>query len=132
MQIKTLKDLRDILRANGGKLEIGKVKMNLSGNDENPDVDVYVDGKLAFWTKSGDETNMIDVTYSLNQDWDHDGLQKTINTLNEKVNDLETENKALQSDKEDLLKLKKDSEHAMGKVEAYENILIGRSVTISA
>lgn len=132
MQIKTLKDLRDILRANDGKLEIGKVKMNLSGNDENPYVDVYVDGKLAFWTKGNDETNMSDIAYSLDQDWDSDGLQKTINTLNEKVNDLETENKTLKSDKDDLIKIKKDSEQAMGKVEAYEKILMGRSVTISA
>lgn len=132
MQIKTLKDLRDILRANDGKLEIGKIKLNLSGNDGNPDVDVYVNEKLAFWTKNSDETSMIDAEYSLNQDWDYDDLQKRINALDQKVTDLETENKTLQSDKEDLLKIKKDSEQAMGKVEAYEKMLMGRSVTISA
>lgn len=107
IKMKTLGELRKIIIENNGEFKIGGLIFKHSAGN---DVDVHLDGRLIMWFETGekDDALLTDKIYS-------------IITTEEKTQDIGTDNTA------------KDIEKAvaLGKVEAYEKILIGRDLTIS-
>jgi hypothetical protein len=147
--MKTLKDLREAIIKNEGSLAIGQLRFI---HNAGQDVDVHLGSRLVFWISSQDKDE--DLLENLRgtissdvegldhkSDFEQEYLCKFIdnteqffkrirqNTIEEELRtDLADVKKQL-AEKE---KLVKNSELALGKVEAYEKLLIGRGVTISA
>lgn len=115
--MKTVKDLRVLLKANGGKINIGKLRISSEGVGQ--DIDVNLNDNLLMWISQSDpDKELLENVGTINFDFENFGnSKKEIETLTKLNTELET---TLKSSNTDILK---------GKIEAYENILIGRDIT---
>jgi len=121
MNIKTVGDLRNIIRQNGGSLVIGQIKIDYI---EGSDIDIYFDDSLVQWYNSSceDSDSLINeeaynFTDSPSQIREKEGnSRKKLREAEEKIIELEKN-----IDKNNL---------TVGKVEAYENILLGRDLVL--
>lgn len=121
--MKTLKDLRKIIINNGGELKIGALKLTY---DEGKDVNIFLDTSLVMWVASGetDRCLLADVAHTVNSD-----VSEAQTALEEKREGRRQENKAQEAVDEANKKLA-EAATAIGKVEAYEKMLIGRTVSL--
>lgn len=122
MIIKTIGDLRKLVEENEGEIKIGSIVITYKQNE---DIDIHFDGSLIEYYNSGSasESNLIEEgSFS---------IMDSPSILREKN---EKERKELRELKEEMeVKDKRFVENnlSLGKVEAYEKLLIGRDITIS-
>lgn len=116
--MKTIKDLREVLDKNDGTLKIGQLVFTTKEGD---DIDVNLDDNLVFWVSKElpDDTLLAEI----------DG---TVSSIIESRIKAQQKNKELKTKLEEMEKNQVDSQFALGKIEAYEKILINRSVTVSS
>lgn len=131
--MKTIKDLRDLLSANGGKVKIGSLTISTSQN-EREDIDIHFDNRLLTWIrKVENDDGLLEKSFtSLNGDFDTDSLRKDNFLHLDKISSLEVELQSTKKELDNALLLVRNSELALGKVDAYEKILLGRHLTVSA
>lgn len=131
--MKTIKDLRDLLSANGGKIKLGSLMINTSQN-EREDIDFHFDNRLLTWIrKVENDDDLLEKSYtSLNGDFDTSSLQKDNSLHLDRISSLEVELQSTKKEMDKALLLVRNSELALGKVDAYEKILLGRHLTVSA
>lgn len=131
--MKTIKDLRDLLSANDGKIKIGSLTISTSQN-EREDIDIHFDNRLLTWIRrvENDDGLLEKSSTSLNGDFDTDSLQKDNILHLDKISSLEVELQSTKKELDNALLLVRNSELALGKVDAYEKILLGRHLTVSA
>lgn len=118
MEIKTVGDWRKLIDDNGGVLKINKLTLEYSANE---DIDVKFDGDLLQWLgeEEKDETSINEAYWTVDSDYEkHKESNKENIQLKVKITELE---KTIESASKDT-----------GKVEAYEKILIGRTVSVGA
>lgn len=119
MEIKTIGDLRKLMVANGGSLKIGSFEFKSAGDGN--DIDVNFQDNLVAWYQSISlDDQLLDEGMTVSSDWDANESKKLRKTNRDLENEIiEMKGKA------------KSDELALGKVEAYEKLLIGREITIS-
>jgi hypothetical protein len=130
--MKTLGDLRELLKANDGKIEIGGISII---GIENQDIDIKYGYQLVAWYSSTqDSENLLDDDGTFTKDFSFrkkiEGSDKE-KILNEQ---LEEKEKIIEENKKEITGLETmvhSNALAVGKVEAYEKLLIGREITIS-
>lgn len=128
--MKTVKDLKDLVLAQEAKvLKIGSLEFRCDGEDQ--DVDVYINDKMAAWVSSGNANDTPLEEVNLNVD-------SAVFRGEEELSEVKSDNRKLRKANEKLeerleaVKEQYDANHvALGKVEAYENILLGRDLTVS-
>jgi len=121
--MKNLGDLKKLIEENGGVLRIGKLEFKNTGTD----IDIMISDTLVMWIKKDQdgETNLGDLDTSIMDALFNNGDLKRRAIESEKQNrELEQENVRLKAEAI-------SSQKAVGKVEAYENILLGREITVS-
>lgn len=121
--IKTIKELRDLIIENEGTLTIGAIKVKYSNDAGHSDIDVYLNGDLITWIGEGaDDEDLVGEGYSISSDFESfkDKLRNSIKEVEALTEELKNTKDFAQGN--DLLK---------GKVEAYEKLLLERTVTIS-
>ena len=121
--LRTLGELRELIIENEGVLEIGVLKLTYTLES---DVDISLGGQIVMWASRNrpDEAFLTDEIFSIAND-----INEAKEALKEKREGKREENNA----KELLAKAEKkllEAQNAIGKVEAYEKILIGRDLTI--
>lgn len=131
--MKTIKDLRDLLSANGGKIKLGSLTISTSQN-EREDIDIHFDNRLLTWIRKveNDDGLLEKSSTSLNGDFDTGSLQKDNSLHLDRISSLEVELQSTKKELDNALLLVRNSELALGKVDAYEKILLGRHLTVSA
>ena len=132
--MKTVKDLRKVILENDGQIKIGELEIN---HKEKGDIDFKLKGDLMIWICSSqdEEAELSQVSVSINEDINSlkGDVEKTKQTIQDlKENKSELEEKILkQGEKiQELLKKYDESKKGLGKIEAYEKLLIGRTVSI--
>ncbi len=122
--MKTLGELRKLITDNDGVLEIGALKFTYKIGE---DVDVKLDEWLVMWLSKNnpDATLLSGKNFSKTND-----IDEMRQTVKEKSENFQNEKKAQETLMEAEKKLA-DAQNAIGKVEAYEKLLIGRDITIS-
>lgn len=120
--MKTVKDLERLLSSVKGNLEIGKLSIcQEQGDVSDKDIDVRFNGNLIMWLTAGS--------------WEDDTLLKNAGwTISSDVEEGEVaKKKVIKLDKEleDARKQIEEKSLALGKVEAYEKLFIGRSITVN-
>lgn len=118
--IKTIGELRKKIEEEG-EFKVGVIKVSY---DVGGDIDIYFKDRLIQWILadvSGDTllTDLNDSDYSVSTDWDD-------------IDEIKKKNRTLEKRNEELEKIISTEKLALGKVEAYEKLLIGRAITISA
>ena len=127
MEIKTIRDLKNLIGVNMG-LKIGCISFEYP--NEGGDIDIELNGQLLAWfDKPADETLLEDVNSTVSSDFT--GLKEKIDGLKEEKREIEIKFKEIETERNTLLEIKKSGELALGKVEAYEKLLIGRDLNIS-
>lgn len=113
-----MKDLRDFLKENGGAVEIGGLKMSIEGgNYGGGDVNFHVRGKLLGWIhRDVDDAKELDSTTSVK-------ILDSFSLIEDAKEGEPAGTVVKEADSEKFV--------AIGKVEAYEKILLGRDVTVS-
>ena len=134
--MNTLGDLKKVILESEGKLKIGGLSLSYSGNADS-DVDIKLNGNLTAWISSDKEDDLELSGIDLTIKEDISSLKEDLNVLREKIRDLKKGNEEFDETlkkKDDLigaLKIKlKDDNLSLGKVEAYEKLLIGRTLSI--
>lgn len=114
--MKTIKDLKLVIVSLGGVMKIGGLEFEYKIGQ---DIDVKLDGDLIMWVSKDIEDDILlaEVLYTVNFDV-------------ENGKNARQEVKVLQKTIEELEKATGSNSLALGKVEAYEKILIGRELTI--
>lgn len=127
--MKTVKDLRDLVQANDGQINIGGLVI-ATNKDERTDINIRWKGKLLTWVRGIelDGCDLSNVDTKLTDDFIVDkttevSLGSEITRLKENLNGIAKENSR-------LLEMVKQNDLAVGKVEAYEKLLIGREISI--
>lgn len=129
MELKTIGDLKRLIRLEG-ELKIGSNGITFAYPNDGGDIDISLGGKLFAWFGApSDETMLEDAMYQVSSDFTN--LQDKIDDLKGENRVLEVKFKEVENEKNSLLEVKKNNELALGKVEAYEKLLIGRDLTIS-
>lgn len=121
MIIKTVGDLRNLIKENGGSLTIGQIEMVYN---DGGDIDIHFDSSLVEWYNSSCEDNaslvdeeVYNFTDSPSQVREKEGGEgKKLREAEEKIVELE--------------KIVNNNSLAAGKVVAYENVLLGRDLTL--
>jgi len=118
MKIKTIGDLRNLIEDNDNNIVIGEVSLTFKDGE---DIDVHFHGSLVQWYSKDNADTVL-----LNE------ARNTVSSDVEKGDKAQKENRELKEQIEELEKKGVEATLAVGKVEAYEKMLIGRGVTISA
>lgn len=125
MKLETVGHLRALLTENNNKIELGKLKISCK---EGGDIDFHMDGYFCMWfselepdiTPLSDESKISIVTgyFDRNKALEdqNEELQKELVVLRAELKSIKGNNEMVDINK--------------GKVEAYENLLLGRQVTI--
>lgn len=122
--MKTLQDLKQMLTEHNGKLKIGDLEIEYP---EGKDIDIRLEGQIAMWIpKEKDNASL---------------LEDKITSI---MADIQDGRDALKREREGLAEVDKikdmfalaekklaEAQNAIGKVEAYEKLLLGRDITIS-
>lgn len=116
--MKTIGDLRELITDEGGPLVIGAIKISYQGKGD--DIDVYLEDDLVMWFPSSNEDS---------GRLDDAGNYSVDSRIHEGFEVLQAERKATRKLEEAEKKLA-EAAHAIGKVEAYEKLIIGRELTI--
>ena len=116
--MKTIGDLRQLIKENGEALVLGELVFTWKDGE---DIDIKFQGRLIQWIQEtvSDETELHAAETSQSSDIER-AFEKKKNT------------EALEAKIVDLEKKLQENALSIGKVEAYEKLLIGRGVTISA
>lgn len=122
-----LRDLRRFILEADGEIKIGSVKIK---HDDGCDIDVSLNGSLVCWISAGvsGDVNLVDVPTTIADNVDlkvNQNLKDEISGKNEVIEKLELD---LRETKSQL----SENQLAVGKVEAYEKLLLGRSVSIGS
>ncbi len=118
--MKTIKDLRELIKLNNGEIKIGNLLIRCQEDEDvREDIDFYFNDHLAQWIGLGETDDKILSELDLNMDSYFKDNSEEKKELKGQVEEL----------KDELLK-NGDSKLIKGKVEAYEKLLIGRDVTI--
>lgn len=130
-KIKKLGELRKLIEENDGIIHIGRFDIKYSSG---ADIDFRLDSNLIMWIGSGsDDDELLDgLFHSVDSKFETkkgDGKDEVAELKDQKS---KLEKKILeQGDRiEKLVKLYDESKKDLGKVEAYEKLLIGRTVSI--
>jgi hypothetical protein len=122
VKLETVGDLRELIKANNGVLNIGTLTFKFD-SDLKGDIDVNHRGSLVMWISKGvgnaeslDSTETYSTTGVFDDKTEEPDPQIEIDRLNAEVRKLKKENV--------------EASLAVGKVEAYEKLLIGRELTI--
>lgn len=141
MQLKTLKDLKNLLDENDGEIRIGKLVIRYDADKTNID---FADGtKYYAWINSDnfvkDDKELSELSISFDPSFENR------ESTNQELINTQTKNKELQnaqvSIKSEVEKLQNEFENKhssdfqnlnknIGMVEAYEKILLNRKITI--
>ena len=124
MKIKTIGDLRNLIEENDNDLVIGEVNFCFK---EGEDIDVHFHGSLVQWY-SKDNAN--EITLSESDKTTLSEADKTTSSDIDKMDKTQKDNRELKEKNEELEKRAVEATTAVGKVEAYEKLLIGRTVSI--
>jgi len=122
--MKTLQDLRDLISQNDGKITIGALTFSYNKIDE-ADIDVHFQNVLIMWfSGTFDATSPLSEMYTVTSVFEE---QKA--ALREKM---EKKKEEANTPAPVVAETNKESveQFALGKVEAYEKILMGRDLTI--
>ena len=116
--MKTIADLKVLIHSHDGELKIGSLRFT---HQDGEDIDIHLDGDLvAYLTKDdNDETNLTDVELMV-----MDNIKRGREALSNE--------RKIKKELEEANEAKHDALTAIGKVEAYEKLLLGRTITISA
>lgn len=131
--MKTIKDLKDLLKLNEGKIEMGKIVITTDITNTS-DIDIKFDGDLMQWFSSvckDEDLLSEESTYSTESSFiKNKESAKDINDLNYQ---LRRKNEEIEKLTEEIKKIKVENlpDIYKGKIEAYEKLLIGRDLTIS-
>lgn len=125
--MKTLKDLREMIISNEGNIKIGGINFS---HKEGEDVDIKLNDNLIMWFKKNesDEALLSEVEYSTDSDIEEG--KRALREERERVTATEAVEKLEQSQLAEVTKQLAEVSLALGKVEAYEKMLIGRTVTL--
>lgn len=124
--MKILKDLLDCIQDSGGKLIIGDIEFARNGGD----IDLKINGELVAWLKDDQsEKSLAEVVTSVSSSYCTYSIHKEKDNKSEELIEM---NREKDECIKDLNKKIDIYSRAEGKIEAYEKILMGRSVTISA
>ena len=121
--MKTVRELKELLKANDGKLTIGELEITWRGEGE--DIDVHFFDEIAQWYRKdvSDDAPLNDASiYSISETVKNRGV--ALQEAKANAEKLEKQIAALE-------KRIADASLAEGKIEAYEKILIGREITVS-
>lgn len=121
--MKTIDDLKKLVKENGGKLEIGLI--SIQNKDEDGDIDIYFDEDLIQWYGSsniGTESLNDKSSYSTYED---------IKNNKTKIREQRDKIKELEDQLEIKSKQTAETSLAEGKVAAYELLLVGKNITIA-
>lgn len=120
--MKTVQELRQLVPEHGDKCAIGALVFE--NNDG--DVDVHFDDDLIQWfSKEVDGVAQLDHEDAFTK-------SSSLSKRREKLAEARSEIERLTEDNAGLQKRASEASLALGKVEAYEKLLVGRGVTISA
>ena len=116
MEKTSIEALRKAIIESNGKIEFEEFSLDCEG--EKKDIDIHFNGKLIAWFNTDNN-----ITVS-------DDIKKAFEALK-----MEKENEGKKSKAQEILdeaeKKIKEAATAIGKVEAYEKLLLGRDLTIS-
>lgn len=121
--MKTIKDLEEIIKESGGVFQIGGLMFEQSSPDA--DIDVKIAEELVMWFSNTEDKNasLNDAeVYSLSGKFTESG-KKRAQEKRAKLTELEEQNT-------ELIKKAGENVSAVGKVEAYEKLLLGRTVSL--
>lgn len=122
-KIETIGDLREVIKQNGGELKIGKLTL---AYEENGDIDINFDDSLIQWFSASNND-----TFSLTDEATYT-YQDSPTQVREEEGVKWKEYREMEKKLAELEKTATDNNLALGKVEAYEKILIGRAFTVEA
>lgn len=131
--IKTVGDLKKLIAASEGDLKIGPFSFrHIPDEDETVkvDVDIYFNDTLFAWFSGPQDDAALDSGFSVAGEFKD--IKKNEAEFKMKISALETENETLKSEKAVVVDLLETQKLSAGKVEAYEKLLIGRTVTLGA
>ena len=122
--MKTLGELRQLIIEHDGTLQIGALKFTYATEE---DIDINFDGQLVMWFSKdkSDDCLLSAETFSISTD-----VNEAREALKEKNDGKREECKAKEALAEAEKKLT-EARYSIGKIEAYEKLLIGRDITIS-
>lgn len=122
--MKTLGELRETIVSNGGELQIGALVFKCQSDT---DVDVHFDGQLIMWFPKNEAGSALlcDKVFSISGDVDE------ARAALKRKRDGEREEHKTNEFLAEAVKKELIAQNAIGKVEAYEKLLIGRNITIS-
>lgn len=123
----TLGKLREFILEAGGKIKIGAVGITYSSGG---DIDVHINHNLVSWIDGdhGDSVEIEDVVPTTSDDFNMDvvrNLKNDIRDYGNQIGELKTKLKEAEE-------VSTQNQLAVGKVEAYEKLLIGRTVSIGS
>lgn len=120
--LQTIEDLKNLLIENNGEIRIGSFKIT-----QGSDVDFYLENKLIGWIPSNFDNGrkLEEDVFSKSAD-----IFPNINDKDERIASLTKEKETLEKELKEAENLKIQVDLSLGKVEAYEKLLIGRDITI--
>lgn len=124
--MKTIGELRKLLLDNKGEIKIGDLVFSY---EEGKDIDINLCNHLLMWLQGNNDDSCLleKINFSIASEYEEEKREKT-KEENKTINlELEQTKKKL----EIIENEKKDFSLFIGKVEAYEKLLMGRDVTIS-
>jgi uncharacterized protein YwgA len=121
--MKTVKEFRDLITSEGGEINIGCISIKYQ---EGQDIDIYACDRIFAWLNSNleDRQNLSDVIVSVENTWSNPSDDKKL------IIDLENKNSDLDKELSVAKLALRDSGLLIGKIEAYEKLLMGRDLTI--
>lgn len=134
---KTVADLKQLVLANEGSINMGKLTIEYK---EGQDIDIKLNREILAWIPSGrEDTDLLESEETVR----YSGILEQLRTENENFVKTKIEMDSLVKDKEEIISKKeveiqnlkesiKENDRVFGKVEAYEKLLLGRTVNISA
>lgn len=123
MKLKNVEDLRRLLEDNGNSVQVGKIRITTEG--EGQDIDFYVGETLVYWISGVEKAETLgDIKGTLSSE------MTRFFENSEEVADFRKEKKDMEKKILDMEVKVQEAAGAMGKVEAYEKLLIGREVNI--
>jgi hypothetical protein len=123
--METIGDLRELITKNDGTLKIGALEFRYAckedENDELNDVDVYLEDEMIMWIQGRNHGNTKlsggDLEFTVSGD-----IRESKKILREE--------RSASKKLEEAEKKMSEAATAIGKVEAYEKLLVGREITI--
>lgn len=125
--MKTIGDLREFCKSEIGSIQIGKnIKIGYSGN-ENSDIDIYINGRFIAWIKhhNSNDTLLKDAdTGYLSEFFDQSKTTSSEQPIeNAQLTEIDTLTNELNNANKELTR-------CAGKIEVFEQLLLGRNISI--